>query len=245
MRLFLSLFFAFFLSVILSILFGSSVESFIFAIIFFGIIWFYFGKKEAAISSGALVVCIYLSGISEYFKSVEVQLAMLFLALFFISKDIQNIFWKHIRGVGNLFFSILYGVGLYLFVILLMIAISLVFWIAGIGIDSAKVYDKVVELPFYVILVAVFLAHIAEELLFRGFLAKRFGILVSATLFSLVHFGYGSVFELLGTFIVGLVFAWYFLRERNLVPCMVAHSLFNITSISMIYALEFLQKGGI
>jgi membrane protease YdiL (CAAX protease family) len=82
------------------------------------------------------------------------------------------------------------------------------------------------------------LAPFCEEILFRGclysFLKGRFGAVLgiglSAALFAVLHFDRGGVLML---FTIGCVLAYTFERTRSLVPCMVAHGLWNSGSFTL------------
>jgi len=84
-------------------------------------------------------------------------------------------------------------------------------------------------------------AGFTEELFWRGFIITqleaagqipRRAILFSTLGFSLIH---GIFFpdKLLATFILGLVAGAYYVRERRLVPLMVAHALMDIWSYGL------------
>jgi membrane protease YdiL (CAAX protease family) len=82
------------------------------------------------------------------------------------------------------------------------------------------------------------LAPICEETLFRGFLysllKRRLGVVaavtLSAALFAVLHFDRGGILML---FTIGCVLAYTFERTRSLLPCMIAHGLWNSGSFSM------------
>ena len=84
----------------------------------------------------------------------------------------------------------------------------------------------------------VLMAPFAEELFHRGFLvgaiARRWGatvaVVVSAAIFSALHFDVGS---LIPFFIVGVVFAVAYLRSRNLWASITAHFLFNVVAFAV------------
>ncbi len=82
---------------------------------------------------------------------------------------------------------------------------------------------------WYFLTVRVF----AEEVFFRGFLAKHAGALVSSVLFALAHFAYGSVVEVAGAFALGLVLAAAFGQNKNLVPNILAHFFYNLVFLTV------------
>ncbi len=94
-------------------------------------------------------------------------------------------------------------------------------------------------------------AAFGEELLLRGFVLHRFGMLVGAgwalmlqaLLFALGH-AYQGVTGMLNLFVVGLLLGWIYLRAaRNLWPAIVAHGLVDTLSLTLIY-LGFAESPG-
>jgi len=94
------------------------------------------------------------------------------------------------------------------------------------------------------ILVVSFVAPIAEETFFRGFvypaLRKKFGIwagiLISAVVFALFH---ARIWLIIPVMAMGVVLAFLYEKKKSLGPSIVLHSLNNLLSIIIIYA----QKG--
>ena len=86
--------------------------------------------------------------------------------------------------------------------------------------------------------VAVVLASICEEWVFRGFLfgglRHRWGVwpaaLVSTLVFSLLH-SY-SLVGLAAIFLFGLIFCWLYQRSGSLIPPILAHAALNLVSTS-------------
>ncbi len=194
---------------------------------------------ERAFAALAVLSCFsLLQGFLPYVSSAELQLAIFFLGLAFVHQDLYKIFTEHANTLKKLAISALHGVGLFLAATLSILLLSLLMLALGVHSDSANVYSRLSDLPLYILLFAVFFAPIGEEVFFRGFLANRYGVLVSSVIFSLSHVFYNSTSELAGAFLIGLIFSYYFVKTRNLAACMVAHGLFNAMSIS----LMLLQK---
>lgn len=78
---------------------------------------------------------------------------------------------------------------------------------------------------------AVFLlgltAGVAEELIFRGAMLPRFGILLTSLLFAAVHTQYGITFATLEVFLIGLGLGWLRWRAGTL-ACIVSHAGYDI-----------------
>jgi len=137
--------------------------------------------------------------------------------LIFKSQGIKYIYWKKlIRHVFILFFL--------MFVI--SYAISLVAMFFGAQ-DLNLVSSTIVALPItyvlYLFVVRVFL----EEWFFRGFLVNKVGVIISSVLFAAGHILYGSITEVIGAFVLGVLLARYYLKTGNLWITFIAHFIYN------------------
>jgi membrane protease YdiL (CAAX protease family) len=79
---------------------------------------------------------------------------------------------------------------------------------------------------FYLFVIRVFL----EEWFFRGFLVNRIGVYLSSLLFAIGHISYGSIVEVIGAFILGVVLGKYYLKTKNLWVNYLAHFLYNFSA---------------
>ena len=77
-------------------------------------------------------------------------------------------------------------------------------------------------------------AAVVEESFFRSFLQSRCGILISSLLFAASHATYGLTLMLVGVFTVSLVLGWMFRARANVLPCMVAHGVFDAVQLFVI-----------
>lgn len=84
-----------------------------------------------------------------------------------------------------------------------------------------------VELPVIYRLIVIAVAMTVEEAFFRGFLQPRVGLVTSSVFFALSHFSYGLPFMIVGVFTISLVIGWTFARTGDLLPCIVAHGVFD------------------
>jgi membrane protease YdiL (CAAX protease family) len=84
-----------------------------------------------------------------------------------------------------------------------------------------------VELPITYRLIIVGVAMTVEEAFFRGFLQPRVGLWGSSVMFALSHFSYGLPFMIVGVFTISLVIGRTFARTGDLLPCVVAHGVFD------------------
>lgn len=88
---------------------------------------------------------------------------------------------------------------------------------------------------FWLLLTAVVVGPMAEEVLYRGFLQSKLrerwgvwaGLLGSAVLFGLAH----GLINALPAALLGLYFGWQVERDRSLVGAVVLHGLHNLTAV--------------
>jgi membrane protease YdiL (CAAX protease family) len=70
-------------------------------------------------------------------------------------------------------------------------------------------------------------AGISEELLFRGAIQPRLGLLLTTILFTIGHLHYGLNLATLQIFVMGLVFGFMRKRTGSVMVCMVSHATYN------------------
>ena len=94
----------------------------------------------------------------------------------------------------------------------------------------------------------IVVAPVTEELLFRGLIlhgilrrySPRKAILASALLFAAFH---GNPWQFLGAAVLGVLFAWWFLQTRSLLPCILGHALNNAVPLVLIGVLDVEIEG--
>ena len=123
-----------------------------------------------------------------------------------------------------------------LFLTLLTVSVFLtaLFYYLGID-DSTRVVEKISGLAPAILIYLILVRSSVEEIFFRGFLVNEVGVLLLSVLFSIAHFGYGSVSELVGSFFLGLILAWNFKKNRNLIPNIIAHVFYNLILCLIVY----------
>ena len=183
-------------------------------------------------SFSAIPFCPALSSNSLVVGSGAIHIGLISIALFFLwEKDLKTML-KKLGFPGNLFDTLLYSVGGFMALFALLMMIGIVSMAFGFN-DQSKISDKVGDLPWYILALAVLFAPFSEELFFRGLLVPRFGIIGPAILFGLSHLSYGSIVEVLGVFAIGLVFGIIYERSKSITPCIIVHLLYNLVSISL------------
>lgn len=73
-------------------------------------------------------------------------------------------------------------------------------------------------------------AGIGEELLFRGAIQPRYGIVFTALVFSLLHIQYDASFILIGTFAAGVIFGLE-RKKMNTTTAIITHALYNMIAV--------------
>lgn len=106
------------------------------------------------------------------------------------------------------------------------------------GIDDAhKVSQKISTLPLYVIIYAITVGPLAEEVFFRSFLTRYVGPIISNLLFAFAHITYGSVYEIVGAFGLGIFLYLLYRLSGDIKTAIWAHMLINLFSIIMMRAV--------
>jgi membrane protease YdiL (CAAX protease family) len=177
--------------------------------------------------------CAAYSDYFVYSGSASIHLGLFSVAMFFLWKKNLRSTLSSIGLPGKIKDNLFYSA-------MTLSAIFLVLFCLGVAAivlkfnDQEKVSDKISSLPMIVLLFAVVGAPLTEELFFRAFLVPRTGIIVSAIVFGLLHFAYGSVVEVMGALVIGLVLGASYRFSKSVAPCMLAHMLYNAISITVI-----------
>jgi len=174
--------------------------------------------------------CSLISENSLILGSGAIHLTLLSLGLFFLwKKDLRSML-DSLGFPGEPKKVLLYTVAslIAIFSVLLIVGVLSLYF--GFN-DQEKVSEKINTLPIFVLAFAVFGAPITEELFFRGFLAGRFGVVISSLLFGFMHLAYGSTVEVIGAFLIGIVLALTFRLSKSITPCILAHMGYNTLAI--------------
>lgn len=125
-----------------------------------------------------------------------------------------------------------------------MLVMALTGALLGVGADAGaaggvepeipEMVRAIVGLSIPMRLALVCSAGFFEELFFRSFLQARGGLLLSTILFTASHASYGMPLMLVGVFTVSIVLGRVFARRGDVVPCMVAHAVFDAVQLFVI-----------
>ncbi|WP_298157203.1 type II CAAX endopeptidase family protein [Flavobacterium sp.] len=146
------------------------------------------------------------------------------------------LFWKERRLSFLGYVGSIAGV---LFILLvLIIMLGLVAKLSGVNTRSEKMLMLMKMLgnhQFLLVFIAL-TAGVVEEFIFRGYLQPRMevllkspvaAIMVSSAVFGVLHIGYGTFLNVAGPFLIGLVFAVYYSKFRNLKVLICCHFLWD------------------
>lgn len=97
---------------------------------------------------------------------------------------------------------------------------------AGSGTVSPMIVWLVAR-PLWMKLLIVVSAMVVEELFFRSFLQTRVGPVAATLMFTAAHGAYGQPLMLVGILVISTVLSVTFARYRNVLPCIVAHGVFD------------------
>ncbi|MBI5159087.1 CPBP family intramembrane metalloprotease [Candidatus Micrarchaeota archaeon] len=193
-------------------------------------------KATIAAVTFYLLLTLATSITSPYFPTIALSAFMLLAPFYWMWKNNQTSFSQALQKLAatreQLAQNMLKGAcwTLAMFFVVAMIGITTL----ALGFnDQAKVLEKVTSLPLYILVFAIVIAPISEEVFFRGFLSPRIGVIASSILFALAHFSYGSKVEIIGAFAVGIMLALQLKQHKTLVVPITAHVLFNLISITL------------
>lgn len=121
--------------------------------------------------------------------------------------------------------------------VLVVANLVIAYFFTAIGItDSEKVLVQVIQLYNTSPLLLTYLLTvrvIGEEIFFRGFLVRKFGILLPAIVFGLSHALYGSIVEIIGTFLLGIILGKAFQANKSILPNITAHLMYNVVILML------------
>jgi membrane protease YdiL (CAAX protease family) len=127
--------------------------------------------------------------------------------------------------------NIVIGAGLFAFVLLIELLLQEISQVTGIPLPT-NVNALLASMPLPFLVFSFLIVPINEEILFRGFLVSRIGIIASALLFAIPHLlSYSSVSELVAAFAFGIAAGYVFKKTGSLYPSIFVHMLVNLIAI--------------
>lgn len=171
----------------------------------------------------------------------------IFLFLYAHYAEKQNLFLKKPSRHGFGFYMLSIAV---IIVAIIVMNFLIIFTIKSMGYGNGKQADTLKNMldilkahPFLLLFTCI-TAGITEEIIFRGYIQTRIelifkspalGIILSAVFFSLGHSLYGTVQEIVGPLVIGLIFSIYYYKYKNIYFLMVFHFLFDYTQILLMH----------
>ncbi len=124
------------------------------------------------------------------------------------------------------------------------IIIGLTLKATGYKTESDKLMEiiKVFKNNYLLLIFTCLTAGITEELIFRGYLMPRLklffnnnymSIAISSLLFGLMHFGYGTLVQIIGPIFIGTVFAVHYQKYRNIKILIFCHFFWDFMMLTL------------
>ena len=165
------------------------------------------------------------------------------LIIFIYSRKIEKqklILWEEKKY--NFFIYVLSVIAIFMALFVGLFFISKTLLVLHYAKESAKFNEMLVMFRTnnLLIIFTCLTAGFVEELTFRGYLLPRMEIIfkspviavfLSSILFGLLHFGYGTVFQIIAPFFIGLVFAYYYWEFRNIKVIIFCHVAWDLMAI--------------
>jgi membrane protease YdiL (CAAX protease family) len=222
---------------------------------------------------GVFVACVFYPAVSPG-EAVDVDPATLWFPSIFIGHLVLTVFllvwwglaWpmplrRFLRLEDAVADDLRFGLGVGVVGWVCAIAASgavaaVVFGLLGHGADGTESLNQPFEVPPLLVwlsqltvwrkLIVVAVAMTVEEAFYRAFLQTRLGWLLSSVIFALSHGGYGLPTLTASVFAVSLVIGWALRRRGNLLPCIVAHGIFDGVQLLVVMpiAVEHLRSLG-
>ena len=180
-----------------------------------------------------------------YFVSRLLNWACLLLLLLYVSKIEKQslLIWREKKYQFLSYFISIIGI----FIILIVggFIIQILLSLMGYNAKSAMLFEIVALLKINkpLLVFTALTAGIVEELIFRGYMLPRLanifkspflGIAVSSILFGLLHYKYGTIFNVVVPIFIGAVFAYYYWKYRNIKVLIFCHFLWDLVSLFLI-----------
>ncbi|MFH1752375.1 MAG: CPBP family intramembrane glutamic endopeptidase [archaeon] len=150
------------------------------------------------------------------------------ITLLYYKKNAVKVFFE--LGFKKIPLKDLIVKGFFILVLMFVVsfALNILFFIIGYN-DLALVTETITSFPIIIIVYLFTFKILAEEIFFRGFLVKRIGIIASSVIFGSMHLFYGSIVEVVGATILGIILAYHFKKYNSIYPVLLAHFLYNLT----------------
>jgi uncharacterized protein len=182
--------------------------------------------KEATFWIGRIAIWICLLLVFLYANQIENQ-------KFLLWNEQQLSILEYVKSFFKIIASIIIGA----------LLIRLLLYLLGGNVEEnpkLKEIVAVLKTNYPLLIFTCLTAGITEELIFRGYLMPRLqlffknnyaSIVISSLLFGLMHIGYGTIFQVLGPMMIGLVFAIHYKKFRNIKILIFCHFFWDLMSL--------------
>jgi uncharacterized protein len=182
--------------------------------------------KESTFWIGRIAIWICLLLVFLYANQIENQ-------KFLLWNEQQLSILEYVKSFFKIIASIIIGA----------LLIRLLLYLLGGNVEEnpkLKEIVAVLKTNYPLLIFTCLTAGITEELIFRGYLMPRLqlffknnyaSIVISSLLFGLMHIGYGTIFQVLGPMMIGLVFAIHYKKFRNIKILIFCHFFWDLMSL--------------
>jgi len=192
------------------------------------------------VAVSAAIIVLYSSGnVTQQFAEANLSITT---SLFFPSIVLSYLLYRK-KTIGQIIGELglsrngltIRNLAIGVLIFLTILALAVVFGLVSkeTGIQLPTNVDMLLSgMPLYFLVFASIVAPFNEEILFRGFLVGRIGVILSALVFAAPHYvGYSSVSEFAAALVFGLIAGVVFKRTRSLYPSILAHVLINVLAV--------------
>ncbi|UCH71854.1 MAG: CPBP family intramembrane metalloprotease [Thermoplasmatales archaeon] len=192
-----------------------------------------------------------IESIGEISESTAIQSQLVIIATFILTPfvwyfivdnlKIKEIFARIKLVSRNIDSALLWGILAMAFMFLIIFIIEFVLLKLGYDLeDLSNIPDiqGLFSLPTLFFIIAI--QPIGEEIFFRGFLlekidsfaGEKMAILSTAVLFGIAHMSYGKIYPVIMPILIGIILGFVVFKTKNLYSAIIAHVIFNITSLT-------------
>lgn len=117
------------------------------------------------------------------------------------------------------------------------IIVSLAFMQAGMTEDLQKAPEVIKNTPIIQVLIVLLLGSFSEEIFFRGYLQPKTSIWTASFIFAFFHIIYGSLAEVTGAFILGMILGYEYKKTKGVFSPIISHILYNLLIVASVTAI--------
>lgn len=130
-----------------------------------------------------------------------------------------------------------YALSALLLMLFTAMVIGAIFYSLGFTKDASAIPNIIKKIELWQVLTILVIGSIVEEIFFRGYIQRKTNIITASFIFSYFHIIYSSITEVTGAFFLGLILGYLYDKRKNLFAPSLAHLLYNLTTICLIYLI--------